>query len=284
MQDEQSRSIDIVKSVGGRDQRSDVAARLQAALHAARSSSTQLLLIRSSLSPTGSSRHPRQVCTKHPESSRWHPLSNLVLDLSPYWSRNQTPSYRGAGTVFTEPGNLENNHVFKPSFRPTLVVVPIIALLLAQLGEPSVGADQTDPEDKHRVSAEVVLHRKNTLGGWEIFASLEREGEDVRIRLRINDLGNFKAKVLQVEEIHFTIDGQSIDVACEQGVSVDRRERGIGILGDDTSQHVCPLGEDQVSTLSKASEIRSRVTVAGKSTKERQWKEKARARWAGFFR
>jgi len=173
--------------------------------------------------------------------------------------------------------------VFRPSVRPT-ITVSILVLLLAPLGASTLGADQTEPEGKHRVSAEVVLHRKNTMGGWEIFASLRRQGEDVSIRLRINDLGNFKAKVLAVEKIHFTIDGQSLDVACEQGISVDRRERGIGILGDDTSHHLCPLKKDQVSALSQASAIQSRVTVAGKTTKERRWKEKARARWATFFR
>ncbi|MEM7353215.1 MAG: hypothetical protein AAF657_20640 [Acidobacteriota bacterium] len=159
-----------------------------------------------------------------------------------------------------------------------------LTILLALFASPKLEADPPDPEGETKVSGEVVLHRKNTLGGWEIFASLAQQGDDVWIGLRVNDLGNFKTKILAVEKIRFTIGGNSFEVACEQGASEARRIRGIGILGDDTSRHVCPLEADQVSHFEAAAEIRSTVTVAGKTTKERQWKDKGRARWAKFFR
>lgn len=132
-------------------------------------------------------------------------------------------------------------------------------------------------------SSEVLLDRKNTLGGWEIFARLRADDGEVALLLRVNDLGNVRAKVLKVDAVRFSTSQTEFEVACSAGVSVDRRLRGVGILGDDTSRHECPLSPEHVDVLGAGDLRTTSVVVAGTRRKARPWKPKKTARWAGFF-
>ena len=151
-------------------------------------------------------------------------------------------------------------------------IVGVASLLILLLAAPVTGqvpkADQPPEDSPDAVSTEgVVLARKNTIGGWEIFAALQHEkGTDSYwIRLRANDLGNFRAKVLEIQSIQFDVDGHSFRVDCDPGEHAGRRLRGVGIVGDDATLHICAIEADDAVRFQGASKVTSRVTVAGEN-------------------
>lgn len=148
-----------------------------------------------------------------------------------------------------------------------------IFLVLPLLVVVSVGAAQPAGVE---VSAEVVLERHNTVGGWEIKASLAREPASGKawLELYVTDYGNVGKKTLDIGRLDLQVDGRELPLVC--GEAEDAELFGGGLLIQNThSTHVCALEPSALELLLAARQIQSTVEVQGKLRKPREWSPKA---------